>query len=250
MNADSGKQRLQADEPKVLVLGDSIVDLLVYDMRAEDADKSLAWTSPLSPDDWHYAAGFETRQCVAGAAAIHAMFWANGIAVAGNSFPNDRESRKPHESGSIFVLRHRANAGKDKGERTRKYLTYQLEPPRQENSSSGSDTDGPAATGHESEEAKTTGKEAGSKEGKEEYKLDVVPRDKTWRAAVSLLSKKEVKYVNPFDDKKHNSKKDGVRAVCLWDANRGFFSEKDENEEQEKAWQGTLLEWYKKTLDQ
>src|ERR1044072_1766602 len=60
----SVRQPLNAAKPKVLVLGDAIVDQHIYDMRAEDADQSLAWTSPLSRDDWHYAAGFETRQCL------------------------------------------------------------------------------------------------------------------------------------------------------------------------------------------
>ena len=119
MTAES-QMPLQAREPEVLILGDSIVDWLVYDMRAEDAEKSLAWTTPLSRDDWHYAAGFETRQCLAGAPAIHAMLWANDIAVAGNSFQGG--TCKPEKSGSFFVLRKRNNAGKSKEERTRSYL--------------------------------------------------------------------------------------------------------------------------------
>ena len=49
MNADSRKQMLQNLEPKVLVLGDSIVDLLVYYMGAEDADTLLAWTKKYLP---------------------------------------------------------------------------------------------------------------------------------------------------------------------------------------------------------
>ena len=110
MRTINPKVPLEADVPTVLVLGDSIVDWLVYDDRLEDAEKSLAWTVPLSRDDWHYSAGFKMHQCVAGSAAIHAMLWANNVPVAGNAFWDD--IRPANTTGSLFVLRKRANAGK------------------------------------------------------------------------------------------------------------------------------------------
>jgi hypothetical protein len=111
---DADVTRLQNKSPTVIVLGDSILDLFVYDKGAEAADKSLSWTAPLSRDDWYYAAGFETRWCVAGAAAIQAMLCTNAIDVAGTSFRNGGEQRTLEKSGSIFILRQKADAGKDK----------------------------------------------------------------------------------------------------------------------------------------
>jgi hypothetical protein len=189
----AAKRPLQADRPKVIVLGDVIVDWHIYDMRAEDADQSLAWTSPLSPDDWHYAAGFDARQCLAGAAAIHAMLWANDVAVASNAFPIASAFCKPPENGSIFVLRKRANAGKTKEERTRAYLMKS--PDRTWGEIAASSSNAKATT----------------------------DRDETWRAAVNFLSKSSEPYVAAFDGEKRGYNKEAVEAVCFWDVGRGFF---------------------------
>src|SRR5712664_593442 len=197
MDASSPGHPLKADKPKVIVLGDGIVDWHIYDMRSEDADQSLAWTSPLARDDWHYAAGFDTRQCLAGAAAIHAMLWANNIAVTGNVFPIDGPFRNPRENGSILILRKRANAGKTKEERTRAYLTKSANKTWQEIAASGSN-----------EKASTD-------------------RDETWRATVNLLCKRGVAYFDPFASKDHQYDKEAVEAVCLWDLGRGFFHAPD-----------------------
>ena len=164
MSTGNPQLLLEADEPKVLVLGDSIVDWLVYDKRTEDAEKSLAWTSPLSRDDWHHSVGFEMHQCVAGSAAIHAMLWANNIAVNGNAF---QENHRKRYTGSIFVLRRRANAGKNKEERTRAYLKMSL-------------PDQSWQHRHASNEKVSN------------------DRDATWRVAVRLLSERKEDYVQPF----------------------------------------------------
>ncbi|WP_441261119.1 hypothetical protein AB7008_47825 [Bradyrhizobium sp. 521_C7_N1_3] len=183
---------LQADKPKVIVLGDPIVDCHIYDMRAEDADQWLAWTSPLSRDDWHYAAGFDMRQCLAGAAGIHALLAANGIAVAGNSFPISNAFAS-QDRGSIFVLRRRSNAGKTKEERTRTYLTKSPSQPWRE-----------IFTTRSNEKV-------------------AVDRDETWRAAANLLSKSGVPYVPPFTAATPRYDCEAVEAVCFWDTGRGFF---------------------------
>jgi hypothetical protein len=215
MDASSPRHPLKADKPKVIVLGDGIVDWHIYDMRSEDADQSLAWTSPLSRDDWHYAAGFDTRQCLAGAAAIHAMLWANDIAVTGNVFPIDSAFCNPPENGSILVLRKRANAGKTKEERTRAYLMKsQKKGTWQEIAASGSNA-----------EASTD-------------------RDETWRAAVNLLCKRGVPYVGPFVSAERQYDKEAVKAVCLWDVGRGFFHAPTDAGDWE-AEQDALFNWYK-----
>jgi hypothetical protein len=214
MDAISPGAPLKADKPKVIVLGDGVVDWHIYDMRAEDADQSLAWTSPLSRDDWHYAAGFDTRECLAGAAAIHAMLWANGINVAGNVFPIGSAFRNPPENGSIFVLRKRANAGKTEKERTRAYLT---------------------------KTEKGTWKQIAASRSKGEASTD---REETWRAAVNLLRKSGVLYVDAFDITKHRYEKEAVEAICLWDLGRGFFHAPADAGKWETQ-QHELFDWYK-----
>jgi hypothetical protein len=181
------RRPLQAEKPKVVLLGDAIVDCHIYDNRAEDADQWLAWTSPLSRDDWHYAAGYKLRHCLSGAAAIHAMLSANGVAVAGNAFPINDSLRKPAERGSVFVLRQRANAGKSREERMRAYVTSS---------------------------ATTTGSWS---------KTVTEDRGETWRAAVSFLSKSGLSYLTPFDSRRHNYENQAVKVVCFWDIGRGFF---------------------------
>jgi hypothetical protein len=196
---------LQSDKPRVLVLGDSILDWLLYDKRSEDADQSLAWTSPLSRDDWHYAAGFDARQCVAGSAAIHAMLSENKIPVAGNAFTGEL-------MGSIFVLRKRANAGKDEKERTR---TYIAEDP--------CDTWEPKS--------------------KSNSKMSI-DRHQTWRAAVSLLNESNVEYREALKNA-GNYRNEELNAVCLWDVERGSFLRN--NTTTKEAWesqQEQLFEWY------
>lgn len=239
MSAGSEKRQLQHENPQVLVIGDSIVDLFVYDKRAEDADQSMAWTSPLSRDDWHYAAGFETRQCVAGAAGIHAMLWANDIAVAGNSFRNSSGPRVLEKSGSIFVLRRKANAGKEKKDRTCSYLITRPEIPEGQKSD------------EEKLRAENTGKDEEHTDNLDEkYRKVSYDRDKTWRAAVNHLNEKEVNYVRPHFgvagkeyDYMNDYKKDELQAVCLWDVKRGFFLERDQVDwlKQQKK----LFDWYK-----
>jgi hypothetical protein len=208
MNASNSGHPLQADKPKVIILGDGIVDQHIYDMRTDDADKSQAWTSPLSRDDWHYAAGFETRPCLVGAAAIHAMLWSNDIPVASNVFPIKDAFPKP-ETGSIFVFRSRLNPGETKEERTRTYLVNSPDRTWQEIAALSSIAAKPSAE-----------------------------RDSTWRATVSLLSKSGLTYVDPFDGAKHNYEKNALQTVCLWDAKRGFFTGQGPQQE-------ALFEWYK-----
>jgi hypothetical protein len=181
------RRPLQAEKPKVVLLGDAIVDCHIYDDRAEDADQWLAWTSPLSRDDWHYAAGYKIRQCLSGSAAIHAMLSANDIAVAGNAFPINESLRNPAERGSVFVLRQRANAGKSREERTRAYVT-----------SSATETGSWSKTATED-------------------------RGETWRAAASFLSKSGLPYTAAFDGKKREYENQAVKVVCFWDIGRGFF---------------------------
>lgn len=109
---DADVTKLQHKSPKVLVLGDSILDLFVYDKRAEAAD-----FAPLSRDDWCYAPGFETRLCVAGAAAIQAMLSKNAIHVDGNSFRNGGEQRALEKSGSMFILRQKSQCWRGEEEK-------------------------------------------------------------------------------------------------------------------------------------
>ena len=211
MTASSPTNPLQSAKPKVIVLGDVIVDWQIYDKRAADADQSLAWASPLSRDDWHYAAGFDARQCLAGAAAIHAMLWANDIAVASNVFPIKSSSRKSPENGSIFVLRERPNVGKTREERTRSYVMKSPDKPWQEIAASN---------------AKAT-----------------VDREETWRAAINLLSKSDEPYVDPFDSVERKFDKEALEAVCLWDVGRGFFYPPTHSDWE--AQQNALFDWYK-----
>ncbi|WP_407193192.1 hypothetical protein [Bradyrhizobium sp. STM 3566] len=200
---------LDAAEPKVLVFGDSIIDWLIYDKRSEDAEKALAWTSPLSRDDWHYSAGFEMHQCVAGAAAIHAMLCENNIPVNGNAFKADL--RKP-DTGSIFVLKKRANAGKNKEERTRAYLKM-------------------LPTGQSWQAFGTSNKHADD-------------REETWRVTVSLLSDREKAYVEPCNFS-NAIQPNAVRTVCLWDVGRGCFHVKEENKKGDwEKQQSELFGWY------
>jgi ATPase family associated with various cellular activities (AAA) len=220
MSGSSPERPLQADQPEVIVLGDIIIDWHIYDMRAEDADQTLAWTSPLSRDDWYYSAGFRARYCLAGAAGIHAMLWANQVPVAGNSFPIVDACQKPTESGSIFVLRQRSNAGKTKEERTRTYL---MESP----------DNGWRAAGEANAYAKVA-----------------TDRAETWRAALNFLKKSGEPYVDAFDGAKHEFNSEALKVVCLWDVGRGFFrSPTDEDQTKRTAWevqQLALVDWYKK----
>jgi hypothetical protein len=153
------------------------------------------------------------HQCVAGAAAIHAMLWANNLPVAGNAF---REDFRLSPTGSLFVFRKRANAGKDKEEKTRDYLMMLPE--------------NWADRGTVKEQAKV------SKACKE-----------TWRVAISLLNKRKVNYVRPFDF--NNAKQlykstKAVQAVCLWDVHRGFFHVQEDAKKDWEAQQRDLLGWY------
>ena len=225
--------------PEVLVLGDSIVDLFVYDNGREDVDKgrenvnkSLDLTSPLSCDDWNYTKGFETRKCVAGAAAIHAMLWANKIAVDGNAFPEPIEPRKLEKTGSIFVLREQLNPGENEEERKRKYL--KICPDKKQG---GEKTEGSAGN-----------QDGGEDKGKAEFKPDIQVREKTWRAADNLLSKNGETYVEPLDGLNKTYNTDVLKAVCLLDLDRGFFPNKkdgkDKDEKDNEIWQDKLLEWY------
>lgn len=228
--ASSRRHPLKAAKPKVIVLGDGIVDQHIYDMRAEDADQSLAWTSPLSRDDWHYAAGFKTRQCLAGAAAIHAMLWANDVAVAGNAFPIDGAFHNPSDNGSILVLRKRTNAGKTREERTRAYLTK---------------SSGTKSADAKSPDTKAPDKtwqliaESGSNERAS------TDRDETWRAAMSLLHERGATYVDPFPSKDDGYNGETIEAVCLWDAGRGFFHGPEPEPGKWETQQDELFNWYK-----
>jgi hypothetical protein len=213
MSTSSPTGPLQAAKPKVVVLGDVIVDWQIYDKRTADADQSLAWASPLSRDDWHYAAGFDACQCLAGAAAIHAMLWANGIAVASNVFPIKSSSRGSPKNGSIFVLRERPNVGKNKEERTRSYVMESPDKPWQEIAASTSD-------------AKAT-----------------VDREETWRAAINLLSKSSEPYVESFESAERKFDKEALEAVCLWDVGRGFFYPPTHSKWETQ--QNALFDWYK-----
>lgn len=193
------RHRLQAGKPKVVLLGDAIVDYHVYDNRAEDSDQWLAWTSPLSRDDWHYSEGYDIRTCLGGSAAIHAMLATNNIAVAGNAFPINAALRNRKERGSIFVLKRRSNAGKAKEDRTRKYLT------------STATAKGPWGN------------------------TVVEERGETWRAAASFLSKSGLPYVKPFDTQLRYDKQ-AVKVVCFWDVGRGYFRRRTDsgwNDQQE-----------------
>lgn len=211
MNTISQKLPLDAEEPQALVLGDSIVDWLVYDERTENAEKSLAWTSPLSRDDWYHSEGFNMHQCVAGAAAIHAMLWANNIPVSGSAF---REHLRLSNTGSIFVLRKRANAGGNEEERTREYLPV-----------------------------KSPG-QSWQKLGKlKEYAKVSIDRKETWRVEDSLLRKRKVKYADFFDFSKEEQPT-SVQAICLWDVNRGFFPVREDEIVKWKDQQRRLIGWY------
>jgi ATPase family protein associated with various cellular activities (AAA) len=229
---------LQHKSPKVLVLGDSILDLFVYDRRAEAADKSLAWTSPLSRDDWYYAAGFETRWCVAGAAAIQAMLCKNAVPAAGNSFRNGGEQRALEKSGSIFILRQKPDAGKAKNN----YLVTR--PETQEH----------AKSEHEHRRAALAGKEAhleGMTKDKinQQYIKVSEDRDQTWRAGINLLSAKDVRYLAPIaadaltDFHANGGSTASLKAVCLWDVDRGSFHQR--NSKNWESQQNDLLKLYK-----
>ena len=238
---DTDVTELQHQSPTVIVLGDSILDWFVYDKRPEAADQSLAWAAPLSWDDWYHTPGFETRLCVAGAAAIHAMLCKNAIHVAGNSFRKggeqpalEKSGKQPalEKSGSIFILRQKANAGK--AEKT----SYLVTRPETDKKSE-----------REDRRIELTGKEP-QLEGMTEhinnkYIKVSEDRDKTWRGAINLLSEKREKYVEPFAAKAYEDFHDNkdktasLKALCLWDVNRGSFHQRnsDSRESQQKDWE-------------
>src|SRR5262245_57648195 len=188
MTTDSAARLKPAEKPQVIVLGDCAIDCHSFDNRAEDSDQWLAWTSPLSRDDWHYSAGFDMRQCLAGAAAIHGMLWRDGFDVAGNSFPVRAALLNPQAAGPTFGLRKRANAGKSKECRTRAYLK------------SG-------------DKAWSALAASGDEEDKKARKNAAEKREETWRAAASFLSKSRKPYVRTFDPAKHMHVGENVTAV-------------------------------------
>jgi len=232
MNAKN--KSINAERPEVLVLGDSIVDLFVYDNGREDVDKSLDLTSPLSWDDWNYTKGFEARKCMAGAAAIHAMLWENNIAVNGNSFPDKSESSELERTGSIFVLRERLNPGKNKEERTRKYL--EISRIRRDDPNQGEKKAAEPASNQ------TGGEDKGEAD---EFKRDIQAREKTWRAADNLLSKSTETYVRSLQENglEGTYSTDHLKAICLLDVNRGYFRNKDKKDTG-IGWQDDLLKFY------
>jgi hypothetical protein len=223
MDASSPTHPLQADKPKVIVLGDGIIDWHIYDNQMDEPGQSLGFASPLSRDDWHYAPGFRARQCLAGANMLHVMLRENGIATASNVFPVSKAFLNPRMTGSVFVLRQRANPGKTEEERTRAYLTK-----------------------FESR----TWRDIIASSPKDALKRASTDRSKTWRTAINLLNKNDLEYVHEFDSAKCEYDRDSVQAICFFDAGRGFFRRRapDKIELWSKQ-QDSLFAWYSKLCD-